>query len=102
MENYELRITNYKSRITKIFCIICVFCSSLLSIEAQSTNQNYPTAITTGEISGKISARDIGDARLTSYFYIFNGNQGDVFINVQTSNFNGDIDIFTAFVPRKC
>ena len=67
-----------------------------LTAQAQSTNQNYPTAITTNEISGKIPARDIGDARLTSYFYIFNGNQGDVFINVQTSNFNGDIDVFTA------
>lgn len=81
---------------SKIFCILCVLCGSFILAKAQSTNQNYPTAITTSEISGKIAARDIGDARLTSYFYIFNGNQGDVFINVQTSNFNGDIDIFTA------
>ncbi len=64
--------------------------------KAQSINENYPTPITGNEINGKIVARDIGDARLTSYFYVFNGNQGDVFINVQTSNFNGDIDVFTA------
>lgn len=65
-------------------------------VQAQSISQNYPTPITSNEISGKIPARDIGDARLTNYFYSFNGVQGDVFINVQTSNLNGDIDIFTA------
>ncbi len=66
------------------------------SVNAQSTNQSFPTAITTSEISGKIPARDLGDARLTSYFYVFNATQGDVFINVVTTNLNGDIDIFTA------
>lgn len=63
---------------------------------AQSTNQGFPTAITSNEISGTIKARDIGDPRLTSYFYVFNGNQGDVFINVVTKNLDGDIDVFTA------
>jgi hypothetical protein len=67
----------------------------LTSAEAQSTNQSYPTAVTSNEISGAIKARDLGDARLTSYFYAFNGNQGDVFINVVANNFNGNIDVFT-------
>lgn len=62
---------------------------------AQSTNQGTPTFVTTNEISGTIRARDIGDSRLTNYFYTFNGNQGDVFINVVTKNLDGDIDIFT-------
>jgi hypothetical protein len=62
----------------------------------QSTNQSFPTPISSNEISGTIKARDLGDARLTSYFYVFNGNQGDVFINVVTKNLDGDIDIFTA------
>ena len=61
----------------------------------QSTNQNFPTPVTTGEISGSIKARDVGDARLTSYFYQFDGDQGDVFINVVARNFTGDIDVFT-------
>lgn len=65
-------------------------------VNAQSTNQSYPTPITANEISGKISARDLGDARLTSYFYTFEGTPGDIFINVVTSNFNGDIDVFAA------
>lgn len=61
---------------------------------AQSTNQTFPTPVTTNEINGVIKARDIGDARLTGYFYTFNGTQGDIFVNVVTKNFNGDIDIF--------
>jgi len=96
MERYKLRITNYELRFAKILCVLCVLFSLNYSAEAQSTNQNYPTPVSTNEISGKISARDIGDARLTNYFYVFNAKQGDVFINVVTSNFNGDIDVFTA------
>lgn len=63
---------------------------------AQSTDQNFPTPVTTNEISGTIKVRDIGDSRLTSYFYAFDGGQGDIFINVVTKNFTGDIDVFTA------
>ncbi|MDQ3041214.1 MAG: hypothetical protein M3R11_02415 [Acidobacteriota bacterium] len=80
----------------KIFCVLCVLFVLLCSVKAQSTNQSYPTPITSNEISGTIAARDIGDARLTNYFYVFNAAQGDVFINVVTKNLNGDIDIFTA------
>lgn len=61
---------------------------------AQSTNQNTPTPVVTNEISGTIRARAIGDSRLTNYFYAFNGNQGDVFINIVTKNLDGDFDIF--------
>ncbi|CAA9421018.1 MAG: hypothetical protein AVDCRST_MAG74-2975 [uncultured Pyrinomonadaceae bacterium] len=76
---------------------LCVFALMFFSanLQAQSINQSYPTPITSNEISGQIPARDIGDARLTSYFYTFNAGQGDVFINVVTKNLNGDIDIFT-------
>lgn len=63
---------------------------------AQSTDQNYPTPVTSTELSGSIKARDIGDSRLTSYFYVFEGSQGDIFINVVTKNFSGDIDVFNA------
>jgi hypothetical protein len=62
---------------------------------AQSSDQNYPTPVTTSEIRGAVRARDIGDSRLTTYFYAFDGDQGDVFVNVLTKNFNGDVDIFT-------
>ncbi|MBK8467279.1 MAG: hypothetical protein IPL32_15785 [Chloracidobacterium sp.] len=73
------------------FCAFC-FC---FTVTAQSNDQNFPTAITTNEIDGVIKVRDIGDSRLTSYFYSFDGVQGDIFINVVTKNFTGDIDVFS-------
>lgn len=74
-------------------CLLFAFC--LVSAKAQSTNQDFPTPVAGSEVSGKIPARDVGDARLTNYFYVFNGTQGDVFINVTATNLNGDIDVFT-------
>ena len=62
----------------------------------QSTSQDYPTPVLTNEISGVIKPRDIGDPRLTTYFYTFNGNQGDVFVNVVSKNFNGSVDVYNA------
>ena len=62
---------------------------------SQSTSQDYPTPVYSNEISGSIKARDVGDARLTSYYYQFDGGQGDLFINIVTRNFTGDIDVFT-------
>ena len=67
-----------------------------LAAYSQSRDQNFPTRVTSNEISGVIPARDIGDARSTSYFYTFDGGQGDIFVNVVTKNLTGDIDIFTA------
>lgn len=61
---------------------------------AQSTDQLFPTPIRSSEITSLIKARAIGDARLTSYYYTFEGEQGDVFINVQSKNFTGDIDVY--------
>lgn len=63
---------------------------------AQSTDQSFPSPVTENEVSGKIVARDLGDSRLTSHFWIFDGNQGDIFINVVTENFSGDIDVYQA------
>ncbi len=96
MKNYQLRITNCRLRIAEIFYIFCLSGVLIISANAQSTNQSLPTPIATNEISGRIPARDLGDSRLTAYFYTFDGKQGDVFINVVTANFNGDIDVFTA------
>ncbi len=79
----------------KLFLNIVFLAFCIAPLFAQSTNQSFPTAVTSSEINGKIPARDIGDPRLTNYFYVFSGNQGDVFINVVTKNFDGDIDVFT-------
>lgn len=80
----------------KKVCFPALFIGLAFSFSAaQSTSQNTPTPVITNEISGTIPARSLGDSRLTNYFYAFNGNQGDVFINIVTRNLDGDIDIFT-------
>lgn len=89
-----MKTSKFKVQNSILFCLLLFVSCNF--VNAQSTNQNFPTPVTTNEISGTIRARDIGDARLTAYFYAFNGNQGDVFINVVTKNLDGDIDIFTA------
>ncbi len=65
------------------------------SLFGQSTEQFNPTPITENQIEGRIKARDIGDSRLTTYYFSFNASRGDIFVNVVASNFNGDIDIFS-------
>ena len=95
MRDNKFRNKTYKRQLIGFF-LASFFALLNFSAQAQSTNQSFPTIVTTSEISGQIAARDIGDARLTSYFYTFNAGQGDVFINVVTRNFNGDIDLFTA------
>lgn len=90
MKNKQFKIQNI---LTILYLLLFVFCNS--DVYSQSINQEHPTPITTNEISGNIAARDVGDARLTTFFYALNGTQGDVFINVLTKNLNGSIDIFT-------
>ena len=67
---------------------------------AQSTNESFPTPLLQNEISGKILARDIGDSRLTSHFYTFFADNGDVNLALETENFDGDIDLFEAVTLR--
>ena len=61
---------------------------------SQSTLQDHPTPITRNEVSGVIKPRDLGDARMTTHYFWFDGSQGDVFINLTSKNFAGDIDVF--------
>lgn len=96
MTNYERRTTNYERLCAGLFCVLSLLLISGFATFAQSRDQNYPTPVKTNEIGGRIPARDLGDARLTTFYYTFDGTQGDVFINVVTTNFNGDIDVFTA------
>ena len=69
----------------------------ILSIPAlaQSSDPAFPTPVTSSVLSGSIRARDIGDSRLTTYYYVFDGGQGDIFVNIVSNNLSGDIDIFT-------
>lgn len=86
----------FKFRILKFCCSVILICAAFFCVQAQSTDQNFPTAVTSNQVQGEIKARDLGDSRQTNYFYTFNATQGDVFVNVVTNNFNGAVDIFNA------
>ncbi len=78
-----------------ILAVLAVLSGSA-TVLAQSSDSNFPTPLTTNVINSTINPRDIGDPRLTIYYYAFGGDQGDVFINVVSKNFDGNIDVFTA------
>jgi hypothetical protein len=63
---------------------------------AQSTEIEYPTPVRAPEIRGTIDVRDVGDPRLTRYFYLLMGTHGDLVVTVESRNLDGDVDIFTA------
>lgn len=67
-----------------------------VSVFGQSSDSNFPTPLTSNVINSTIKPRDIGDPRLTTQYYAFGGDQGDIFINVVAKNFDGDIDVFAA------
>ncbi|MBD0325603.1 MAG: hypothetical protein ICV68_04190 [Pyrinomonadaceae bacterium] len=71
-----------------------------MNAAAQSTNIEFPTPVRTNEISGTIAPRDVGDARLTRYFYSLSGTNGDLTVTVESRNLNGDVDLFTAGTLR--
>src|SRR5687767_2442096 len=79
-----------------IACLLLVFPEAV----AQSGDPNFPTPIHNSNQSGKIAARDLGDARLTHHYYAFKATPGDLLITVNSRNLNGDIDLFTAGTLR--
>lgn len=70
------------------------------SAAAQSTDAEFPTPIRSNEISGTIAPRDVGDPRVTRYFYSFTGTPGDLIVTVESHNLEGDVDVFTAGTLR--
>jgi len=79
--------------------LIFLSLSSALAL-AQSTEAEFPTPIRSNEISGIIAPRDLGDPRLTRYFYSLTGTPGDLIVTVESRNLEGDIDVFTAGTLR--
>jgi hypothetical protein len=67
---------------------------------AQSLDPNTPAPVRTNSVTGRIAARDLGDARLTNHYYAFTGTPGDLLITVRSQNLNGDVDVFTAGTLR--
>lgn len=69
-------------------------------VVGQSSDQSLPTPVLSNDINGKIVALDLGDPRATRHFYAFAANAGDLLITVDSTNLNGDVDVFTAITFR--
>ena len=83
----------------KVFVLACILFIAN-SAAAQSQDPNAPSPVRSNTVTGRIAARDLGDARLTDYYYAFTGTPGDLLVTVQSGNLNGDIDVFTAGTLR--
>ena len=81
---------------TRSIGLITLLCWVGLFANGQSTDVAAPTPVRANEVTGSITARDIGDPRLTDHYYAFTGTPGDVLITIDSRNLNGDIDVFTA------
>jgi len=88
-----------KRRRADLFAI-AVLLLAVGSVPAQSIDPNVPSPVRTNSITGRIAARDLGDARLTDHYYAFTGTPGDLLITVNSTNLNGDVDVFTAGTLR--
>src|SRR5215510_8766908 len=84
----------------KFLLAVGVLLACTILSPAQSSDPGTPAPIRRSNLQGKITARDLGDARLTDHYYAFTGTPGDLLITVQTSNLNGDVDVFTATTLR--
>ena len=81
------------------FFLVLLIVSATVSF-AQSLDVGTPTPVRSNTVSGRIAARDIGDSRLTDHYYAFTGTPGDLLLTIQSTNLNGDIDVFTAVTLR--
>src|SRR4249919_3537915 len=68
---------NVLSKVAGLIFPAIVLLFSAVGLNAQSTLQEHPTPIVRNELVGTIRARDLGDARLTTYYYWFEGPQAD-------------------------
>lgn len=85
--------------------VYALACASLCLLfvtgaRAQSSTLDQPTPVTSNQIAGEVSARDIGDSRLTRHFYILTGTPGDLVITVESRNLDGDVDLFQSGTLR--
>ena len=79
---------------------VAILLLTVASVSAQSIDPNAPSPVRRNSVTGRIAARDLGDARLTDHYYSLVGTPGDLLITVNSSNLNGDIDVFTATTLR--
>lgn len=85
-----------KLRTNRLCLLLLLTFLAAFTSKAQSLDPGKPTAIRSSTISGRIAARDLGDSRLTDHYFALVGTPGDLLITVNTTNLNGDLDVFTA------
>ena len=86
--------TNISWFLRTLGLLACLSCAGLA--QAQSADIANPWPVRTNDVTGTITARDIGDPRLTDHYYAFTGTPGDVLITIDSRNLNGDVDVFTS------
>src|SRR5918992_6156992 len=86
-------------RIRRGTSVLLIFFTATVAF-AQSLDANTPSPVRGNSVNGKIAARDLGDSRLTDHYYAFTSTPGDLLITVQSTNLNGDLDVFTAVTLR--
>jgi len=96
MRRNRFKLSKLTGRVvsTAVFALFVAF--GVQPTAAQSSDVNFPTPLGSSKLTGTIKARDIGDSRLTTHYFVFNGTQGDLFVNVVAKNLDADIDVFAA------
>ena len=82
------------------FAVLLLLLAAAVPSHAQSGEAGYPTPVFSGEVSGRIAPRDVGDSRRTRHFYTFRGTEGDLVVHLETLQLIGDVDVFTATTFR--
>src|SRR5688572_16424030 len=93
----KLRTLRHCALAGKLFVLLWL--TATVSV-GQSVDVGSPTPVRSNSVSGKIAARDLGDSRLTDHYFAFTGTPGDLLITIQSTNLNGDLDVFTAVTLR--
>jgi len=83
----------------KLFAV-AILLLTVVCVSAQSIDPNAPSPVRSHSVTGRIAARDLGDARLTDHYYALTGAPGDLLITINSTNLNGDVDVFTATTLR--
>lgn len=92
-------LLNSRPKSSRFWLTVAAFLLTLAAAAplcAQSSEANFPTPVFTTELSGRIAPRDVGDPRRTRHFYTFRGTEGDLVVNLETSELLGDVDVFLA------
>ena len=84
---------------SRLICVVLLSFGADL-VKAQSLDSTAPAPVRSNHLNARIAPRDLGDSRLTDHYFAFTGTPGDLVLTVQSTNLNGDIDVFTAGTLR--